>query len=187
MILNLQCIFLRFMLLKLAASLPQEQMENVMEQLLEVMHQTTVRLLLRRSDENPNHVILQPVNIAYVDDVSAHLRQKGFSGGVTSSKAVDLLEKQRLVVECIGNVALDSSEETEIEFHSKLGSKFVFRNLFVKDKFLQKNFSKYSGVVRVKAVLKPLQKLLKKTDEEAELLDDLKVEFDKVYLPNKPV
>ena len=169
------------MLLKLAASLPQEQMENVMEQLLEVMHQTTVRLLLRRSDENPNHVILQPVHIAYVDDVSAHLRQKGFSGGVTSSKPVDLLEKQRLVVECIGNVALDSSEETEIEFHSKLGSKFVFRNLCVKDKFLQKNFPIYSGVVRVEAVLKPLQKLLKKTSNEKEVLDDLKVEFVKVH------
>ena len=168
------------MLLKLAANQPQQQLNNLMDQLLEVMQQTTVKLVFRRSDTDPKHVIIQPVNIAYVDDVCAHLRMKGFSNGVTSDNCVDLLEKQRLVVECAGNVALGEGEETEIEFHSKLGSKFVFRDLHVKDTFLQKNFSSYSGVLRVSAVLKPIQRVLKKTDAELEKLSDLKVEFSKV-------
>lgn len=168
------------MLLKLAAGLPLEKLQILMEQLLEVMHQTTVRLLLRRSDNNPNHVIVQPVSVAYVDDVNTSLEVKGFSSGVTSSRQVDLLEKQRLIVECMGNIALDEKEEVEIEFHSKLGSKFVFKNLFVKDRFLQKDRARYSGVLRVRAVLKPVQRLLKKTTEEMETLDDLKVEFEKV-------
>ncbi|XP_048251559.1 death domain-containing protein 1-like [Haliotis rufescens] len=138
----------RFMVIRTRANIVDEMAVSIATGLHDYLSKRYVQIVMKQRSEDAFDAVLHVTPVNKVDKLLTKLGDEGFGEGPTASQVLSISEGDTVEVTFRGNITSSDDRPLEVQFNSNVSSHVQF-TLTEVDKYLQKNFPVYRGVVQV--------------------------------------
>lgn len=138
----------KFMVLRTKTNVHEDTIGHMASEMSEFLSQKFVQVILKQKSEDPFDTVMSVVPQSKTDKTLKKLSQEGYDDGPEPSQVLSINEGDIIEVGFRGNIKNKDEEGIQFVYNSNLKSETEFYACEV-DKYLQKNFPVYRGVVEV--------------------------------------
>ncbi|XP_052268822.1 death domain-containing protein 1-like [Dreissena polymorpha] len=138
----------KFMVLRTKTNVKEEEVGSMANEVSSFLSQKFVQVILKQKSNDPLDTVLSVVPTSRTEKTLKKLSQEGYDDGPEPSQALSINEGDVIEVGFRGNIKSRDSEDIQFVYNSNMDSETEFHACEV-DKYLQRNFPVYRGVVEV--------------------------------------
>lgn len=138
----------KFMVLRTRTNVPEDNIGPIACEVSHFLSQKFVQVILKQKSDDPYDTVLSVIPAAKTEKTLKKLSEEGYDDGPDPSQVLSINEGDIIEVSFRGNVTKRDTEQIQFVYNSNLESETDFYACEV-DKYLQKNFPVYRGVVEV--------------------------------------
>ncbi|XP_053387400.1 death domain-containing protein 1-like isoform X2 [Mercenaria mercenaria] len=138
----------KFMVLRTKTNVHEDTVGHMATEMSNLLSQKFVQVILKQKSDDPFDTVMSVVPQTKTEKTLKQLSQEGYDDGPEPSQVLSINEGDVIEVGFRGNVKNKDEEGIQFVYNSNLKSETEFYACEV-DKYLQKNFPVYRGVVEV--------------------------------------
>ncbi|XP_046546528.1 death domain-containing protein 1-like [Haliotis rubra] len=138
----------RFMVIRTRTNIVEETAVSIATGLNDYLSRRHVQIVMKQRSDDPFDATLHVTPVNKAEKLLNKLADDGYGDGPSASNVLNISEGDTIEVTFRGNITSTDDQPIELQFNSNVASNVVF-SLTEVDRYLQKNFPVYRGVVQV--------------------------------------